>query len=194
MKLLYRGCLSSIWRCVSCKLGLRHSNHAWTVVWLAQKRIPGGVTIWSSVLECSPEADGQAHQRPLGAFEPSLALVNRFRKWFRCSATFPSSTVRPRRVNPIPTQLDQLKISYTITISESNRRESRIAMGLRSIECILVAFVMFYLCSGRIRIDWADGSCSDSYWLIPMESFTGKNSALTVITDWLDWFIRYYRL
>ena len=119
MMLLYRGCLSSIWRCVSCKLGLRHSNHAWTVVWLAQKRIPGGVPIWSSVLECSPEADGQAHQRPLGAFEPSLALVNRFRKWFRCSATFPSSTVRPRRVNSIPTQLDQLKFSHTIAISES---------------------------------------------------------------------------
>ena len=64
--LLYRGCLSSIWRCVSCKLGLRHSNHAWTVVWLAQKRIPMGGPMWSSVLECSPEADGQAHQRPLG--------------------------------------------------------------------------------------------------------------------------------
>ena len=85
--------------------------------------------MWSSVLEGPPVADGQAHQRPLGAFEPSLALVNRFRKWFRCSATFPSSTVRRRRVNPIPTQLDQLKISYTIAISEteSNRRESRIA-------------------------------------------------------------------
>ena len=78
-----------------------------------------GGPMWSSVIECSPEADGQAHQRPLGAFEPSLALVNRFRKWFRCSATFPSSTVHRRRVNPIPTQLDQLKISHTIAISES---------------------------------------------------------------------------
>ena len=38
---------------------------------------------------------------------------------FRCSATFPSSTVCPRRVNSIPTQLDQLKISHTIAISES---------------------------------------------------------------------------
>ena len=72
--------------------------------------------MWSSVLECSRYADGQAHQRPLGAFEPS---VNRLRKWFGCSATFPWSTVRTWRANSIPQEPDQLKFDSEFAISES---------------------------------------------------------------------------
>ena len=74
----HRGCLSSIWRYVSCKFGFRHWNPVMTLVWLAQKTILEGGPMWSSVLEWTNVPDGHRNLAPkkwFGSLEIDFSIL-----------------------------------------------------------------------------------------------------------------------
>ena len=111
--------MNSIWECVSCKLGLRHWNPVMRMCWKAWKSILESVTITRLVLEWVKVADGRSKIIKFVEYYGIKPSVNRLRKLFWCSATFPWSTVGTERACSILLQPDQLKIDGRIAIFES---------------------------------------------------------------------------
>ena len=90
-------------------LGLRHWNPVMTLYWKAWKSILGSGPIWSSVLEWVKVADGRSKIIKFVEYYGIKPSVNRLRKLFWCSATFPWSTVGTEGVCSILLHPDQLK-------------------------------------------------------------------------------------
>ena len=140
-------------------LGLRHWNPVMTLCWKGWKSILGSGPIWSSVLEWVKVAEGRLKITKSVEYYGIKPSVNRLRKLFWCSATFPWSTVGAKGACSILLHPDQLKNwssnrDFRVKIVENQGQ--RWNYDLRPIECLLTSFVMVYLYSDRIRINWAD--------------------------------------
>ena len=89
--------------------GLRHWNCVMTLYWKARKSIPGGVLITRLALEWAKVADGRSKIIKSVEYYGIKPSVNRLRKLFWCSATFPWSTVGTEGACSTLLHPDQLK-------------------------------------------------------------------------------------
>ena len=90
-------------------LGLRHWNPVLSMCWKAWKSFLEWVLITKSALEWAKVADGRSKFIKFVEYYGIKPAVNRLRKLFWCSATFPWSTVGTEGVCSILLHPDQLK-------------------------------------------------------------------------------------
>ena len=122
-------------------LGLRHWNPVLSMCWKAWKSILESGPMWSSALEWAKVADGRSKIIKFVEYYGIKPSVNRLRKLFWCSATFPWSTVGTEGACSILLQPDQLKIDGRIAIFESKSLRIKDSDGITT---DWVSFDFFY--------------------------------------------------
>ena len=130
--------------------GLRHWNCVMTLYWKARKSIPGGVLITRLALEWAKVADGRSKFIKFVEYYGIKPSVNRLRKLFWCSATFPWSTVGTEGACSILLHPDQL-INWS-----SNRVFESKSLRIEDSDGIMTDWVSFDFFCDVLPLFWSN--------------------------------------